>query len=208
VGSASLSITFTRTVPNDATIVSGQSTHSITVNWGSTSGAVNATPDDCVGEVLTMDVTVDLPCTVNADCDDGNLCNGAETCSAGLCVAGTVLDCDDTDACTVDSCDSVTGCLYDAITCDDTNACTLDSCDSVTGCLHDAITCDDTDACTADSCDSVTGCLHDAITCDDGLPCSVDSCNTDTGCVHDASSCLDPCDGNGLAAAQTVTAAA
>lgn len=28
-------------------------------------------------------------CTSNAECDDGNYCNGAETCSNGSCVAGT-----------------------------------------------------------------------------------------------------------------------
>lgn len=29
-------------------------------------------------------------CTTDADCDDGNRCNGLETCAAGRCVAGTV----------------------------------------------------------------------------------------------------------------------
>lgn len=29
-------------------------------------------------------------CTADADCDDGNRCNGTETCSAGKCVAGSI----------------------------------------------------------------------------------------------------------------------
>lgn len=32
-------------------------------------------------------------CSTNADCADGNLCNGVETCQSGVCVAGTNVDC-------------------------------------------------------------------------------------------------------------------
>lgn len=92
VSNVSPGTTLTWTVAGDATIVSGQLTHSITVNWGSAIGEVKATPD-CVGEALTIDVTADPPCAVDADCDDSNLCNGAETCSADICVAGTELNC-------------------------------------------------------------------------------------------------------------------
>ncbi|HNO76859.1 MAG TPA: hypothetical protein PKN33_02270 [Phycisphaerae bacterium] len=46
----------------------------------------------------------DSSCTSNADCDDGDACNGAETCGDGVCVAGTPMDCDDGDSCTSDSC--------------------------------------------------------------------------------------------------------
>jgi len=43
-----------------------------------------------------------VACLSNSDCDDGNACNGAETCNAsGQCVAGTPTDCDDGVACTV-----------------------------------------------------------------------------------------------------------
>jgi hypothetical protein len=34
-------------------------------------------------------------CASDADCSDGNVCNGAETCSAGQCVAGTMAICPD-----------------------------------------------------------------------------------------------------------------
>jgi len=38
--------------------------------------------------------------------------------------------------------------------CSDSNACTADSCDPLTGfCRHDALSCDDGDPCTADYCD-------------------------------------------------------
>jgi hypothetical protein len=45
-------------------------------------------------------------------CLDGDTCNGAEECSAGVCQPMAPLDCDDSDACTADSCDGVTGCAH------------------------------------------------------------------------------------------------
>ncbi len=41
----------------------------------------------------------------NGACDDGLYCNGAETCSASGCAAGTAPACDDANACTTDACD-------------------------------------------------------------------------------------------------------
>ncbi len=58
-----------------------------------------------------MDAAIDGrmgPCAADAECDDGVFCNGAETCSAGACVAGTPPDCDDGMACTTDRCDEAT----------------------------------------------------------------------------------------------------
>lgn len=48
--------------------------------------------------------TPDSGCTGPEDCDDGDACNGAETCAGGTCMPGTPLDCDDGVSCTVDSC--------------------------------------------------------------------------------------------------------
>jgi len=77
-------------------------------------------------------------CTINADCNDGNLCNGAETCVAGVCTPGTSVNCDDGQFCTIDSCDPPTGtCLHAANPCSDGAACTLDSCDEANDlCAH------------------------------------------------------------------------
>src|SRR5262249_53497214 len=56
------------------------------------------------------------PCTTNAQCDDGDPCNGVESCVAGLCAPGTPMDCDDGIQCTADSCSSVTGmCVHTPI---------------------------------------------------------------------------------------------
>ena len=51
-------------------------------------------------------------CTTDAECDDGNVCNGAEYCQAGVCYSRTPLVCDDADPCTVNSCDPMLGCQF------------------------------------------------------------------------------------------------
>jgi len=45
-------------------------------------------------------------CAIDADCDDGVFCNGAEPCVFGLCKAGVAPNCDDGNVCTSDSCDA------------------------------------------------------------------------------------------------------
>lgn len=153
-------------------------------------------------------------CVQDADCGDGNLCNGAETCVNQACVAGTALDCDDGNVCTNDSCDAASGCLHahNQLGCDDADACTVgDQCQNgacVPGAARD---CSDGNLCTDDSCDSVQGCQHafNTVACDDGEPCTVgescsggvcqggaaadcsdnnpctdDSCQSGVGCLH------------------------
>jgi cysteine-rich repeat protein len=64
-------------------------------------------------------------CKEDKDCDDGDLCTGAETCdtTAHKCVAGTAVDCKKSDTC-VGTCDKTTGvCAYpdvdmDGVGCD------------------------------------------------------------------------------------------
>jgi uncharacterized protein (TIGR03382 family) len=115
-------------------------------------------------------------------CADGDVCDGAEVCSAGRCADVAPLSCDDADACTADACDA-TGCTHAPVSCDDADACTADACDA-TGCTHAPVSCDDADACTADACDAAAGCMHAAIEgccagdadCDDGDACTADAC--------------------------------
>lgn len=52
-------------------------------------------------------------CGSDADCDDGNVCNGAERCIDTVCGPGTPMTCDDGDACTDDACDETLGCVYE-----------------------------------------------------------------------------------------------
>jgi hypothetical protein len=101
-------------------------------------------------------------CTIDADCDDGLYCNGAETCDVnGQCQPGTSVDCDDGVDCTVDSCNEAT-----------------DSCDNI----PDDGFCDDGLYCTGtETCDAELGCQAGTpVDCDDGVDCTVDSCNETT----------------------------
>jgi len=76
-------------------------------------------------------------------CDDGQYCNGSEICdpSAG-CTGGPAPTQFDSLACTIASCvessQSLAQIPVDAL-CDDGDACTADSCDSLIGCRHDPI---------------------------------------------------------------------
>ena len=95
-------------------------------------------------------------CSVDADCDDGAFCNGAEVCNAGTCEAGTAPACDDGLYCNgVETCNETT-----------------DACDAGT-----APACDDGLFCNgAETCNETTG------ACDAGsAPCSGDeTCNETT----------------------------
>ena len=62
-----------------------------------------------------------------ADCDDGDACNGSEYCEAGVCLDGEELDCEDGNPCTLDDCETVPGCVYEEVIgpCEDGSACTV-----------------------------------------------------------------------------------
>jgi cysteine-rich repeat protein len=132
------------------------------------------------------------------ECDDGNGDDG-DGCSAGCLVeVGCVgpggvptADCDDGDACTVNTCVPAVGCVYEVVSCDDGLLCTVDGCDAATGCVHAGVSCDDGDDCTTESCDAEFGCVYAPVSCDDGVACTVDSCDPVAGCQHAAGPCSD-----------------
>lgn len=87
-------------------------------------------------------------------CDDGNLCTLADMCTGGTC-AGTQNSCNDNDACTIDSCNNVSGgCVHSAL-CDDGNPCTTDSCNNG-NCAHvnvaTGVACGSANYCKAGTC--------------------------------------------------------
>ncbi len=72
-------------------------------------------------------------CTLDAECDDSNVCDGTETCdvAAGSCRAGAALSCaQDTNTCTAEVCDPIAGCVSQVT--GDGSACTVDK---ATGCV-------------------------------------------------------------------------
>ncbi len=126
-------------------------------------------------------------CSTDADCDDGDPCNGVELCTASVCVIGSPLDCDDSDVCTDDTCDPASGCVHtnNTAACDDGDACTDNDTCSAGTCTGDPVDCHDGDPCTEDACDPATGCVHapdpdccfSDDDCDDGDGCTTDVCD-------------------------------
>jgi len=80
------------------------------------------------------DPSTSLPgCDGDDDCDDGDGCNGIETCLLGQCQRGAPIICSPEEPltqCEEYSCDPILGCLYrlkdNHLSCDDGSPCTLD----------------------------------------------------------------------------------
>jgi hypothetical protein len=96
-------------------------------------------------------------------CPDIDLCNGDESCQAGICMPGTPLDCDDNEYCTIDSCDPDLGCQNQALS--DGSAC------------NDSLFCNGTDTCSGGVCS------HAGDPCSAGETCNetTDSCDVGGG---------------------------
>ena len=126
-------------------------------------------------------------CQTELNCDDGDACT-IDTCSNGVC-GHKAADCDDALACTIDSCDKTQGCQHqeDDKLCDDGVDCTANDCIPLSGCAYtaDSAECDDGLACTTDTCDSKLGCQHVAghKFCADDKDCTVDTCDLAKGCT-------------------------
>jgi formylglycine-generating enzyme required for sulfatase activity len=131
------------------------------------------------------------------DCDDGDVCNGVESCEAGLCDAGTILDCDDDNPCTLDECHAQAGCQHTQLDgpCDDGNPCT-DGETCTTGICNGGtkVVCDDHNPCTTDACSTVEGCIAipNSAACNEGDPCTVGDQCVDGACQPGEDVCF-PC---------------
>lgn len=134
-------------------------------------------------------------------CDDGQFCNGAETCDALLgCQVGQTPILDDANACTADSCDEATDQVVHApqgASCDNGLFCDgVEGCDIELGCQ--AGTPPETDDgidCTTDSCDELLGAVvHTPVhsSCDNGVFCDgLEFCELGSGCQSGAPPTLD-----------------
>ncbi len=179
---------------------------------------VDCTDDDCDEATQTcdnpnncddlIDCTTDLchyasnACIYSLNhtmCDDGEFCNGAETCDPvngapmSGCLAGTPVDCDDGATCSTDICNEINDtCLniVDHLMCDDGYFCTgAELCDPPngavgTGCTDGADpTCDDGLSCTMDSCDPVSDSCVNTDDCTGGVACAIGTCEA-SGCTY------------------------
>ncbi len=162
---------------------------------------VTCTDDSCNETTDTCDNIAN-----DANCDDGQFCNGAETCDALLgCQAGSAPNCDDGVTCTDDSCNESTDtCDHVAndANCDDGLYCNgAETCDAALDCqAGTAPNCDDGVACTDDSCNEATDTcdnIANDVNCDDGLYCNgFETCDALLGCqAGTAPNCDDgvPC---------------
>jgi len=141
-----------------------------------------------VNDIATC-VFQNKPCTTD-------MCHTASCHAAvGTCDIASNPPCNDNNACTMDSCDTILGCTYTQISCDDSNACTTDTCDSVLGCVHTQISCDDHNVCTSDHCFPDHGCNYTDIPVPSGNFCEGVYCDKVVGIVRTPTSCPSACSG-------------
>jgi len=153
--------------------------------------------NDCTNDWCIAGVCSNPDKPFGEACDDGDFCNGADSCSAGSCSinAGNPctadgqfcvedrcvecrnpFDCDDGIDCTIDQCtDDV--CVFTPFDpCDDEVPCTIDTCDLVLDCQHVPVVCTGDDVC-----DPLTGicgprpCI-DPGECEDNDACTDETC--------------------------------
>ena len=126
-------------------------------------------------------------CQANSDCDDGDACNGLETCQSYSCLAGVPLSCSAPSACTTASCDAASGCqlapVNDGVSCAaGTGVCIAGSC-LASGCLVDA-DCDDGDLCTGqEACVGNLCVAGTPLACPALSQCEVGVCVAGVGCA-------------------------
>ncbi|MEZ4221186.1 MAG: hypothetical protein R3B13_09660 [Polyangiaceae bacterium] len=146
--------------------------------------------------------------TFDGVCNDGDACNGTESCVVGVgCTPGTALTCDDGIACTNDTCLSSIGCSFtpDSSSCQDGSTCNgQEVCSAFLGCqpAPNPLQCgDDGIACTTEACVEGVGCVStpDNSSCACGQTCNPSQggcgffCNVSTcqGKVYECGDCLD-----------------
>jgi hypothetical protein len=172
--------------------------------WVAAAGAVavdGSLSGDTDWAVIALEIqSPPMPCSVDAECDDGLFCNGAESCQASVCAPGAPPGCDDGVSCTADSCnESADACDHapDDALCDDGAFCNgAESCDPALDCRAGApIDCADGVACTVDACDEAADqCVHtpDPASCDDGAFCNgAEICDPALDCQPAAFDCSD-----------------
>jgi hypothetical protein len=167
------------------------------------SGATNGMCRECQPASSQTDWTY----VAGKSCNDGNACTHTDVCTAGgvddTGCGGTAYSCDDSLACTSDSCDGSGGCsnLLQAGYCLIGGACyatgaTNGMCREcqpgvnsggwtyVSGkACNDGDPCTHTDICTAGGSDD-TACHGTSYSCDDSKGCTADTCDGAGGCSH------------------------
>lgn len=158
------------------------------------------------------------PVSAGTACDDSDLCNGHEQCTAiGFCGAGPAVVVDDGNPCTADSCKDGTvqhAPVSAGTSCADSNLCNgTEECNGTGSCSPGTpLVLDDGNPCTADTCDPTTGIQHIAASngaaCDDATVCNGRERCESGSCVAGTAPAIDdqnPCTTDACDAAFGVT---
>ena len=165
-------------VHNQASCDDGAScTTNDTCSGGKCAGKAAGCDDDepCTTDGCAADTGACQHAVNTGACDDGDKCNGNDTCKAGKCAAGDgKVSCDDGNSCTADGCEKATGkCtstpIQDGQACDDGSVCVNGELCSGGACKGLIKDCNDAKECTIDTCDPVKGCVNTAL--QDGAAC-------------------------------------
>jgi len=173
---------------------------------------VGGTAPDCSdGDICTDDICDSVtgcsnpPALDGTSCEDGDLCNGFDSCVTGICQHFAPLICDDALFCNgAEGCSPASGCFAGtAPPTDDGVSCTDDSCDETNDVVVNTpndLLCTNGAFCDGDeTCTEISGCVAGTPPpLDDGIPCTDDSCDEGADLVvhlPDPASCddLDPC---------------
>lgn len=130
-------------------------------------------------------------------CNDNSACSSGDVCTLGVC-AGKIVQCNDGNDCTMDSCEAKTGCQYliqDKAPCSDGDKCTLGDLCVKDSCEGKVITCADKNACTNDTCDPAVGKCNftatDGSSCSDGSACTIGDVCEGITCIGKSLACTD-----------------
>lgn len=162
-----------------------------------TTGNVSHTAiPNCTGCATDSDCDDKLPCTKDTctagQCSHDNLppktscsnnlsCDGEELCDAnGGCQPGIPPAQDDGDACTIDSCNEMTGVTHTPVNPDDGKPCTDDVCDPKTG-VSNTPRMDCASCTTAADCGTLLPSACQSVTCDGGI-CAKKAAPEGTSC--------------------------
>ncbi len=172
-------------------------------SFDSVDSALNAFPGFYVDDVQVLGVSAPVPCTADAECDDGRFCTGTESCVAGFCAKGLPVVCsgDDGVACTAFLCSEEThSCVQvpNDYACDDGVFCNGEErCDATAGCVSGMpVACAGGGvACVVGECnESAKRCIQfaDDSKCDDGAFCTGrEYCDPSNGCQSSEPPCVD-----------------
>ncbi len=156
-------------------------------------GVLEVSASNSGDELLLIATVLDFPeCQPSTPCSTWNFDPALGECVETVLPDDTV--CDPRSACVQDATCQGGRCVGPSIVCDDGNACTLNTCNAVTGCeFPPAPPCPGDGACGVGVCDPATGCT--TTPAEDGTVCGEGTCVSAKVCIDGTCVERDPPDG-------------